>query len=244
MKEVPVTFKFKKQQIVGIEHIPDKKNPFAVIMCHGWGGSRTGTQQGLFVKTAREFCKNGFRVIRFDFRGSGDSQGEFNDQTNETLLEDLDCIMNYVGSDVSIIGHSLGGRVAIIKASIDKRVKSLASWAAPIHEEFFAKAFVDEIKQKKFIYYSEIGFGVSKKQVESYLKYSILKVSKKIKIPFLIVNGSDDTSVYPSQARKIYKNANEPKKLAIIKGANHWFFGKEKELIKTTLDWFKKYLKK
>jgi pimeloyl-ACP methyl ester carboxylesterase len=244
MKEVPVTFRCKGQQIVGMEHVPDKKKPFTIIMCHGWGGNKLGTFQGLFVKAAREFCKNGFRVIRFDFRGSGDSEGNFGKQTNETLLEDLDCVMNSVGSDVGLIGHSLGGKTAILKAYTDKRVNCLASWSTPIHEDFFAKAFVDEIHQRKFIYFSDVGYGVSSKQVDSYLKHSVLKASKKIRAPFLIVNGGEDTSVYPSQARKIYKNANKPKKLSIIKGANHWYFGKESGLVKLTLDWFKKYGKK
>ena len=244
MKEVPVTFECKKQQIVGMMHLPNKKNPPTVIMCHGWGGNKLGTWNSLFVKVARKFCKNGFAVLRFYFRGSGDSQGDFKLQTNDTLLEDLDCLISNIGSNVGLIGHSIGGKVSILKASMDKRVKCLASWASPIHEDFWPRSFLDEIEKRKFFYFNDIGCGVSKKQIDSYLKYNTLKSLKKIKIPFLIVNGSEDTSVYPSQARKLYKNANKPKKLVIIKGTNHFFLNKENELIKITLDWFKKYLKK
>lgn len=244
MKELPVTFECKKQQIVGIMHLPKKKNPPTLIMCHGWGGNKLGTWTGLFIRAARKFCKSGFAVLRFDFRGSGDSQGDFNKQTNDTLLEDLDCVINSIGSDVGLIGHSLGGKVSILKASMDKRVKCLAAWASPIHKDLFTKSFIEEIEQKKFIYFNEIGCGVSKKQMDSYLRYDSLKAAKKIKVPFLIVNGSEDTSVYPSQARKLYKNANKPKKLVIMNGANHPFLNKDKQLIKVTLDWFKKYLRK
>jgi pimeloyl-ACP methyl ester carboxylesterase len=244
MRETPVTFECRNQQIVGIIHLPNKKNPPTVIMCHGWGGNKLGTWTGLFVKTARKFCNNGFAVLRFDFRGSGDSQGDFEKQTNETLLEDLDCLMNSIDSDVGLIGHSLGGKISILKASMDKRVKCLASWASPVYKDFFTRSFLEEIEQRKNFYFNDIGYSVSKRQIDSYLRYDTLKALKKVKIPFLIVNGSEDTSVYPSQARKLYKNARRPKKLAIIHGANHYFLSKEKELIKVTLDWFKKYLKK
>ena len=243
MKELSVTFKCKNQQIVGIIHLAKKDSP-TIIMCHGWGSNKLGTWQGLFVKAAREFCKNGFSVLRFDFRGSGDSEGKFEEQTNDTLLEDLDCVINKVNSEIGLIGHSLGGKVSILKA-LDKRVKCLATWASPaLHKDVWPKAFIKEIEQRKRINYNDIGLSVTKKQVDSYLKYNAIKALKKVKIPFLIVNGSEDTIVPISQARKLYKNANKPKKLAIIEGANHAFLNKDKELIKITLDWFEKYMKK
>jgi len=244
MKELPVTFKCKNQQIVGIIHLAKKNSP-TIIMCHGWGSNKLGTWQGLFVKTAREFCKNGFSALRFDFRGSGDSEGKFEKQTNYTLLDDLDCVINNIDSEIGLIGHSLGGKVSILKASLDKRVKCLATWASPaLHRDVWPKAFIEDIEQRKMITYNNVGSGINKKQVDSYLKYNAIKSLNKVKIPFLIVNGDEDTIVPLSQSRKLYKNANKPKKLAIIEGANHTFLNKEKELIKITLNWFKKYMKK
>jgi len=214
-------------------------------MCHGWGANKLGTWQGLFIKTARELCKNGFAVLRFDFRGSGDSEGEFEKQTIETMLEDLDCILNNLNfidtEKIGLIGHSLGGKVAILKAAKDKRIKCLAVWSTPaLHQDVLSKAFVDEVKDKKYLWFKDIGYGIGIKQVESCLKYNALKALRKIKIPILIVNGSEDESVPPSHAKKLYKNANKPKKLVILKGANHAFLD-NKEIIKETKDWFNKW---
>jgi len=241
--ETPILF---NNEIFGVLHIPKKKSPL-IIMCHGWGANKLGTWQGLFVETARELCKNGFAVLRFDFRGSGDSKGEFRKQTIKTMLEDLDYVLdnlkfNIDGDRIGLIGHSLGGKVAILKAAKDKRIKCLAVWSTPaLHQDILSKAFVDEVKEKRYLWFNDIGYGIDIKQLESCLKYNGLKALRKIKVPILIVNGSEDESVPPSHANKLYKNANKPKKLVILKGANHAFLN-NKEVIKVTRDWFNKWL--
>jgi alpha/beta superfamily hydrolase len=76
--EIPLTFKCEKQQIVGILHLPKEKRKIPlVILVHGWSANKLGTWNAFFVKAARGFSKNGFAVLRFDFRGSGDSEGRF-----------------------------------------------------------------------------------------------------------------------------------------------------------------------
>ena len=74
--EKPVIFKNNlEKQLVGILHLPEKEGKFpAVIICHGFKGNKT---QRKFVGLGRELAKNGIVVLRFDFYGSGDSEGNF-----------------------------------------------------------------------------------------------------------------------------------------------------------------------
>lgn len=220
-------------------------------MCHGWGANKLGTSQGLFVKFARELCKSGFAVLRFDFRGSGDSEGEFAEQTIETMLEDLDCVLNNIDKDcvninrIGLVGHSLGGKAAVLKVAKDKRVKCLVLWSTPAsHKDAFSTDFVEELKDRKKLWLGDSGCWVNIRQVESCLRNDGLKIIGKVKIPILIVNGSEDLSVFPSQSKKLYKNANRPKKLVVVKGADHAFLNDEckKELFKITIKWFNKWL--
>jgi hypothetical protein len=252
LKEIPLVFKCKVNHIFGILHLPKRKNPPLIIMCHGWGSNKLGTHQGLFVKAARNLCKNGFAVLRFDFRGSGDSEGEFEKQTIETMLEDLNCILNnldknYVNTDkIGLIGHSLGGKISILKAAKDKRIKYLALWSTPVlHKEILSQAFVNEVRERKCLWLNDSGIAINIKQLESCLKNEAIKSLKKVRVPMLIVNGGEDISVPPSHAKKIYNNTNKPKKFVIIEGADHAFLNDEhkKILIRTTLSWFKKWLR-
>ena len=61
----------------------DKQVP-VVIICHGFIGSKVG-QHRIFVKTARELCRAGFAVLRFDYSGCGESTGEYRDTRLSSL---------------------------------------------------------------------------------------------------------------------------------------------------------------
>ena len=251
IREIPVAFKCKGKQLAGVLHIPKNNKHPVIIMCHGWGSNKLGTWQGLFVKAAREFCKKGFSVLRFDFRGSGDSEGEFEEQTVETMLEDLDCVLNnldknYVNTDkIGLIGHSLGGKISLLKAAKDKRIKCLALWSTPAsHRDTTSTDLIEEIMDRKNLYLNDSGVWINAKQMESCLNHDGLKVIRKVNVPVLIASGSEDTSIFPSQGKKLYKNTNKPKKLVFVKGADHAFLNDacKKELFDITIKWFNKWL--
>ncbi len=81
-------FKNKGQKIVGFLHKPNKENSMAIIMCPGFTGVK-GEIYCKFYKVAKELCKNGFAVSRFDFRGSGESEGKFENVSIKSQVSDL-----------------------------------------------------------------------------------------------------------------------------------------------------------
>ena len=107
--EKPVVFENEGQQIVGMLHAPDGAEGLspAVVMFHGFTGTKVEPHR-LFVKTARRLAEEGFYVLRFDFRGSGDSEGEFREMTLEGEISDakasLDFILSQPGVDRGRIG--------------------------------------------------------------------------------------------------------------------------------------------
>jgi len=79
MPETQITFYNQNQRLVGMTHAPggEGRAP-AVLMLHGFKGTRI-ENHFLFVKLARGLAMGGYFVMRFDFRGSGESEGEFRD---------------------------------------------------------------------------------------------------------------------------------------------------------------------
>lgn len=254
MKESLANFQSKGRQIVGILHLPRQKNAPIIILLHGWGMGKTGNPQFTFVRAAREFCKNGFVVLRFDFRGVGDSEGDFDDYTQTTMLEDLDAAISYLKrlqgvnpERIGILGWSMGGSTAIIGAAKNRKIKCLISWASPAdHKDLWSPSLLKELERKRRIIldYSS-GLSVTWKGVLEDFKYKAYEAIRKVKVPILLINGTEDTLVHPNQAEKLYKNANKPKKLVLIEGAHHGFYGEneKRQLLKESLDWFKKWLK-
>jgi dipeptidyl aminopeptidase/acylaminoacyl peptidase len=220
-------------------------------LCHGFTGNKLGTPYGLFVQAAREFCKNGFAVLRFDFRGSGDSEGDFEGQTIATEIEDLDAALNFLGSvkninhnKVGLVGHSRGGVIGILKTADDKKVRCLVTWASVgIHMEIWTRDEIKEVEKKGYVYRE--GFRITKKLWKEDQNYDIIDAMKKIKVPFQIIHGNKDETVPYSHAMKLFKNANEPKELVTVYGADHTFTNEmhRKKLILFSLKWLKKWLK-
>jgi dipeptidyl aminopeptidase/acylaminoacyl peptidase len=250
--EIPLTFKCENQQIVGILHLPrERRKVPLVILVHGWSANKLGTWNAFFVRAAREFSKNGFAVLRFDFRGSGDSEGRFEDQTITSMLKDLDAVITQASekypeidnNKVCLIGHSQGAYISFLQATKDKRIKCLVSWMGRLSDlkEFWSKTRFDEINRKGYIY--EWDYKITKKHVKDSLKYNLSKICKRIKIPTLFIYGESDDLVPPSEGIKFCKKIKSPKKIVIIKDLDHTFSGESVKMrvIRITLQWLKRY---
>lgn len=252
MKEIPLTFRSDTQQIIGILHLPRIKKAPLVIIAHGWGGNRLGTWNAFFVKAAREFQKNNFSVLRFDFRGSGDSEGKFEDQTITSMLKDLENIITQISEfpeidkeKICLIGHSQGGYISLLQAIKDKRIKCLILWVGRISDikDLESKIQLEEIDRKGYFSFGD--YKLTLKQVKDEIKYHLLDSIKNFKIPICLIYGEVDNLVPPSEGLKIFKKAKGPKQLKILKNLDHIFSGEEnqKEVIKISLNWLNKYLK-
>jgi pimeloyl-ACP methyl ester carboxylesterase len=89
-----------------------------VVFAHGFGSYRQGPHY-LFVKLARALLQDGWQSLRFDFAGTGESDGRFCDMTLSSMVEDMVSALtmlhaSYRPSRVVVVGHSMGGAVAAL----------------------------------------------------------------------------------------------------------------------------------
>src|SRR5260221_3407228 len=83
-----VTLLSGNQKIFCMLHLPqrtDQEKFPALLFCSGFGGNKSGKYR-LFVRMAEQLAKAGVAVLRFDYRGSGDSEGAFEATTVGRLL--------------------------------------------------------------------------------------------------------------------------------------------------------------
>ena len=103
----------------GTVTLPGAAGPYPVVVnLHGFGGSRMG-YKSMHVSMARELAAAGIACVRYDFYGNGESDGEFEEMTFTSLLEDIEDIwawtlsQNWCDRERMILsGQSLGGFVA------------------------------------------------------------------------------------------------------------------------------------
>lgn len=253
--EKPVIFKNNLgKQLVGILHLPENHGKFpAVIICHGFNGHKT---QRKFVELGRELAKNNIVAFRFDFYGSGDSEGNFEKISVDQEVRDLDYAIKFLTKQkivdkniIGLIGHSLGALICALPVNAHKEVKALVLLAPALNQKSLIKDWNTSRqirKWKKQGYNDTDSFRIG----VQYLKELEDKNFADMDFisfcpPTLIIQGTKDDTVKPKYARQLFKSLKKPKKLKLIKGGDHNFerYQVRKEMIKETIKWFKKYLK-
>lgn len=227
-------------------------------MSHGWSGNKN--EHGLFINAAREFCKNGFAVLHFDFRGSGESEGKFENAIFTEELSDLRSAIDFMKKQVInkekifLLGLSMGGAVSVL--AYNTEIKAIILWSPAIHtKEIFPKILgrkiVKEVEEKGYYdlhkepheWRTQTEFRVSKRFLNEAKDLDVPSIFKKIRCPVLIIHGSTDNVVDLKFSKFLTTDKN--KTLEIIENADHTFHGQkhEKQVIALSLQFLKKWLK-
>jgi uncharacterized protein len=253
--ETPVTFKSQGMQIVGMLHMPDRRKGKipAVILFHGFTGTKIEPHR-IFVKQARALAKAGIAALRFDFRGSGDSEGEFSNMTLTGELKDaraaLDFMRSRPGIDqsrIGVLGLSFGGAVAALLLGSDTDICAAALWAPVGHPSDMAQhrytAKVDrQLKQMGCVDYG--GNAVGKCFFDDVGKHQPIQAITRSKAPVLLVHGSKDQTC-PVKVSREYESALKKARCVVMKhiitGADHTFNSLqwEVQVLALTLEWFR-----
>jgi len=264
--ETPLVFNSAGFQLVGMLHRPEPlaiqnpkskiQNP-AVLFLHGFTGQKTEAHR-LFVKTARALARTGFIALRFDFRGSGDSGGEFEQATVSGWRHDariaLDYLLGQPGVDASrvgVIGLSMGGAVACHLAAGEPCVRSLALWSAVANggDVVGVVGSPDSLEHlAKHGWADRMGNKVSAQFVREFEAMRPAGDLKRSRCPVFIAHGTADDTVPVAQADLFETAARATRgrrvEKLIIPFANHTYanLALEARLIKATVAWFRRTL--
>ena len=251
--ETPVTFDSKGQQIVGMLHVPEGRGRFpAALLLHGFTGTKVESHR-LFVKISRALAEHGIASLRFDYRGSGDSAGNFEEMTLRSEIADALEAVKFLARHkrvnsrrLALIGLSMGGTVAAYVLAREKhRVKSLVLIApvaegAGILDDLSTPEAVSSLVETGITDYEGNLVGVA--FIRQFAEMKPLREVIKCPCPVLIVLGGRDNTVPPHHA-DLYEHALQVHKRvvkkAIIHGADHTFNKHiwESRVITETVDW-------
>lgn len=215
----------------GMLHIPDNgknKHPF-VAMYHGFTGSNTEASF-MFVQLSRELEKAGIGSIRFDFSGSGNSDGVFEDMTLTSEANEAKCIFEYMSQlefvdrdNLFMLGMSMGGLVTSITAGELSNVKAVVLWApagnmADLAETFSKDAPVDENGRADMG-----GVLLNTNFISDIRSRDIFSLASKYKGDLLIIHGTKDTTVPIQTSYKYLEAYGGRARLVEVDGADHCF---------------------
>lgn len=134
------------ENLVGVYHETGNAPRAAIVMLHGWSGTRSGPHQ-MLTRAARFFCAHDYAILRFDFAGRGDSDGDTDLATLATMRDDARAASEWLRAQTNgpllILGLCSGCEIAV--ASVDSSIAGAILWSAPV----FAAPPSDSIAAKK-----------------------------------------------------------------------------------------------
>lgn len=189
----------------------------AAVVCHPhplFGGT---LHNKVVFHTMKALHSFEFPVLRFNFRGTGLSQGEHDEGRGE--VEDVRAALDWLDAEfhlpLILAGFSFGAAVGLRAACPDERVKMLISLGTPVSPV----AAEDEIPRN--------------------YAFDFLRDCRK---PKLFVSGSRDQFGRQERLEALVASIPDPKKLVMIDAADHFFAGRLHELRQTIEDWLRETL--
>lgn len=217
----------------------DGKRPTALLL-HGLPGFEKN------VDIAYKLRELGWNVLLPHYRGCWGSEGNYRFTGVPTDVKNAITHMEtkpYVDPEkIFLIGHSLGAWATIITTAQDPRVKGSVAIAGgisskPTEAEARENTHMKNLIEQKFV--KNITFEDA---VEDSMKMGkelasqdwIGKIAPR---PLLMIGGELDEAATPERVKALYAYAKEPKKLVMIKDADHVFTKKRRRLVQIVTDW-------
>lgn len=231
--------------------LPLKKNPYPfAIFAHVF----TGNKNLIASKhISRALTMNGFGVLRFDFTGLGESEGDFADTNFTSNVEDLEAAADFITEKYMapsvIVGHSLGGAAAIFAAGKIESIKAVVSIGSPSYPEHVAHLISDKIEEieEKGIAQVNIGgreFTIKKQFLDDLQNQKHTEVIQNLNKAILVMHSPQDRVVGIKNAENIYKLAKHPKSFVTLDGADHMLTNKKDAYYAGNVisSWVKRYI--
>ena len=181
----------------------------AAIVCHPhplYGGTLHNKVVFHAMKALNSF---GFPVLRFNFRGTGLSEGEHAHGVGE--VEDVRAALDWLEQEFTLpvifAGFSFGAAVGLRAAYNDDRVRALIALglpAVPVEDRVYDFQFLSDCAKPK-----------------------------------LFVSGSRDQFGPPGKLEALVNTFSDPKKLVRIEAGDHFFEGRLKEMREAIEDWLR-----
>jgi len=181
-------------------------------------------------------AERGVAVLRFDFTGLGNSQGDFANTNFSSNIADLVAAADFLRAQHQapklLIGHSLGGAAVPLAAVKIPECIGVATLNAPFDPQHVRHLFAEALETIKTqgeaaVTLAGRSFTIRKDFVEDLLTHSPAENLRNLRRALLIFHATKDNIVGIENARLIYEAALHPKSFVALDGADHFLSRRE-----------------
>lgn len=225
-----VGFEGSHGRLTGTLHIPEGEIRGGVVLAHCFTCSRS-------LKITRNLATGiedgNYAVLRFDFTGLGDSEGDFGATSVTTNVADVEAAAHYMlqrGFGLSaMVGHSLGGAATLLAADNVTEARAVVAVAAPsgpdhvrhLFDEKDVRAAMESGRAQVKI--AGRSFDISAEFFNDLEQHCTPERIASLNRPLLVVHGTGDKIVGIEEGERIFGAARQPRWFSAIPDADHMF---------------------
>ncbi|SDW27544.1 bifunctional alpha/beta hydrolase/OsmC family protein [Nitrosomonas oligotropha] len=206
------------------------------------------------ARIALALADRGIAVLRFDFTGLGNSQGDFSNTNFSSNLQDLLAAARYLeqhyAAPALLIGHSLGGAAVLAVAQDLPQVNAVITIGAPATAAHVKHLFADsyrELQNQPSVQVELAGrsFKIQRQFIDDLEKYNSVAHIGALKKALLIFHSPVDKVVSIDEAGRIFAAAKHPKSFVSLDHADHLLSDPEDShyVAEVLSAWASRYLK-
>ncbi len=211
----------------------DKDIKAFIIFCHCFTCSKETITT---FRLSRLLAESGYAILRFDFTGLGNSEGDFSATTFSSTQDDLHSAIDYLKNNYQnpafVMGHSLGGTTALSVAQDYDFIKGIVTVASPSEPEHVLHHFghaLTLLEQNINASFEVAGqyFDIEPGFVDDVRNTDMQSCLSQLEKPVLIFNIENDALVGESNAKEIQQWVKGDVTSINVIGSNHLLSNRE-----------------
>lgn len=204
----------------------------ALVLCHCFTCSKDYKS---LAWLSRALAEQGFTVLRFDFAGLGESDGDFRDTNLSTDVEDALAAGRWIENEsgqplVGLIGHSMGG-AAVIQAAGRREAPVPVAVLGTSHQvgerirRLLRPADLRtlELTGETSISIQDRLFPLTVEFLQDLEQHDLEKTVAEWRCPFMVIHGTGDKIVPLHEGEGLYRAASQPKSFVAVPEGDHLF---------------------
>ena len=215
-------------ELVARLDLPDQVEPVAwALFAHCFTCSKNLKSVGHISRALNE---EGLAVLRFDFTGLGESEGDFADTNFSSNVEDLVAAARFMEEHHQppslLVGHSLGG-AAVLRAAHElpsvRAVATIGAASDPAHvvRHFGEAAETIQREGEATVAIAGRPFQVRKQFLEDVREARLAEVVGVLDRALLILHSPADATVGIDHATRLFQMARHPRSFISLDDADH-----------------------
>ena len=198
-----------------------------IIFCHCFTCSKETITT---YRLSRLLAESGYGVLRFDFTGLGNSEGDFSSTTFSSTQDDVRSAISFLENNYRLpsflMGHSMGGTTVLSVAQDYDFIKGVVTVASPSDPEHVLHHFghaLTLLEQGINASFKVAGryYDIRPEFVDDLRKANMKEVLSRLEKPILIFNVENDSTVSESNAREIQQWVKGKTELITLKNTDH-----------------------